>query len=944
MSLLVLFIRRWQNPLMALLLIAIALVCVRLWPHVPLSQLRPSSTAVYDDHGRLLRLTLASDERYRQWVPLAQMPPALVQGVMLHEDAWFRWHPGFNPLSLARGAWVTYVRGGNRQGGSTLTMQLARLAYGLNTHTPGGKLRQVLRAIELELCYSKDAILEAYLNYAPYGRNIEGAGAASLIYFDKPASQLSLPEALTLAVIPQDPSKRAGGLESKPAQGASAVDSAIYDPTDEAQLSGTPRAGGGQMSAAPADAAEGQTLDSRVRGNDEQDAAHAPDNNDLPGNDNQNDKARQSRHPRERGDPMPLNGEQNTAKAPGDKDLPGNDSHDETRQSRHPRERGDPAPLNSDTALAQGSDENHSQTAGSSSATKIDAKDVINARLAAARARLFKRWLAKHPQDIAMAPLMQLPLHLRSPQNLPFAAPHFVEEVLTDARVQGTVPPVVNTTLDLELQRLLEGQVASHVAHLGDRGVRNAVALLIDTRDLGVKALVGSANYFDRSISGQVNGALAKRSPGSALKPFVYALGFDQGVLHPQTVLRDVPTSFGPFTPENFDGRFLGPVTATEALVRSRNIPAVYVASKLRNPDFYQFLKDAGIGRMASEDFYGLALVLGGGEITPEEMGKLYAALANRGVLAPLRRRADEPRAQGVRVLSEEASFMTLDMLRQNPRPDDSAIAQPGGLPVYWKTGTSWAFRDAWTAGAVGPYVLVVWIGNFDSTGNPAFVGIEAAAPLFFHIVDALRARDPQMREPAHAPPKNLKRVEVCLASGDLPNAWCPQRGMTWFIPGKSPIRVSTVHRPIVMDTATGQPACPPYDPAHTRTEVFEFWPSDLARVFRQAGIPRRTPPQIPDCTAAADDGQIPQIVSPLRGVTYTRRASREGEERITFNATVDASVREVYWFVDDGFVGSVKAGEPLFWKPLLAGDYTLRVVDDHGHSDSRPLHIALVE
>ena len=785
------FVRRWQNVLMALLLLAITLIAIRFWPHPPLLQHAPSSTAVYDDHGRLLRLTLASDERYRQWVPLAQMPPALVQGVLLHEDAWFRWHPGFNPVSLTRGAWVTYVRGGNRQGGSTLTMQLARLIYRLNTRSPGGKLRQVLRSIQLELRYSKDAILEAYLNYAPYGRNIEGAGAASLIYFDKPVAQLSLPEALTLAVIPQDPSRRA----SEP----------------EANI----------------------------------------------------------------------------------------------------------------------------ESAGA---------EVINHRLADARARLFKRWVAKYPQDAPAEPLMRLPLRLRSPESLPFAAPHFVEEVLGEAHLSGTMAPVLRTTLDLDLQRVLERQVKNHIEHGSDRGVRNAVALLVDTRDLGIKALVGSADYFDKTISGQVNGALAKRSPGSALKPLIYALGFDQGVLHPQTVLRDVPTAFGPFAPENFDGRFLGPVTATEALVRSRNIPAVYVASKLKNPDFYQFLKDAGISRMADEDFYGLALVLGGGEVTMEELAKLYATLANRGTFAPLRHRSDEPRAVGVRMLSEEASFMVLDMLRQNPRPDDAAIAQPGNLPVYWKTGTSWGFRDAWAAGIVGPYVLVVWVGNFDGSGNPAFVGVEAAAPLFFHIVDALRARDTQMAEPPHVPPKNLKRVEICLASGDLPNTWCPQRGMTWFIPGKSPIHVSTIHRPVMIDTTTGQAACPPYDPEKTRTEVYEFWPSDLAKVFRQAGIPRRTPPQIPDCTAAADDGQAPQVTSPLHGVTYTRRASRAGEERIAFNATVDAGVRELYWFVDDGFIGAAKPGEQLFWQPTAAGEYTLRVVDDHGRSDARPLRVAVAE
>jgi penicillin-binding protein 1C len=136
---------------------------------------------------------------------------------------------------------------------------------------------------------------------------------------------------------------------------------------------------------------------------------------------------------------------------------------------------------------------------------------------------------------------------------------------------------------------------------------------------------------------------------------------------------------------------------------------------------------------------------------------------------------------------------MVMDMLRQNPRPDETTGAQPSRLPVYWKTGTSWAFRDAWTAGSFGPYVLVVWVGNFDSTGNPAFVGADAAAPLFFQIIDALRCRASRSwPSPIRHMPANLKRVEICLASGDLPNQWCPQKGMTWFIPGKSPIRSAT--------------------------------------------------------------------------------------------------------------------------------------------------------
>jgi len=779
---------RWHNVLVALLLICAVPVGFRLWPHDPLRQWLPSSTAVYDHDGRLLRLTLASDQRYRLWVPLEDIAPPVVEGVLLHEDRWFRWHPGVNAWGLARGAWVTYVRHGNPQGGSTITMQLARLMYGLNTRTPGGKLHQAWAAMMLELRYSKHDILEAYLNYAPYGRNVEGVGAASLAYFGKSPSALNLPEALALAVIPQDPTRR-----------------------------------------------------------------------------------------------LQATGESGDA--------------------------------------------------------------VINRWLSVSRNRLFERWVRNHPEAAAQRPLFALPLALRPLSQLPFEAPHFVEQVLATRRMTGGSDMRVTTTLDLRLQHSLERQLRSYVAHRGDRGIRNAAALLVDTRDMGIKAMVGSANYFDSSIQGQVNGTQAKRSPGSTLKPFIYGLGFDQGVLHPQTVLRDVPSAFGPYTPENFDGRFLGPVTATQALIRSRNIPAVYVASRLNNPTLYQFLKDAGISRMASEQHYGLALVLGGGEVTMQELAGLYAMLANRGELKALRTLSTDPMSPGTRMLSDEASFMVMDILRQNPRPDDVVTAQPSRLPVYWKTGTSWSFRDAWTAGSFGPYVLIVWIGNFDGQGNPAFVGVDAAAPLFFQIADALRAENPALAEPIRRNPTNLAKVSICLASGDLPNAWCPQTGTTWFIPGKSPIKVSTIHRAVVFDTTTNQPACPPYDPRHIRTEVFEYWPSDLQRVFAQAGIPRRQPPALPVCQGAGQaDGSPPRITSPMRGTTYTMRVSRLGTEQISFSATSDADAHELYWFVDDAYLGKSKAGDALLWQPERVGHFLVRVVDDHGRSDSRPLDVAVTQ
>ncbi|HFK4651704.1 TPA: penicillin-binding protein 1C, partial [Serratia marcescens] len=604
--------RALQNGLMAVFLLALLLTAIRLWPHPPLWQGLPQSSVYYDRHGALLRITLANDDRYRLWTPLEQVSPLAVRGLLLHEDRWFYYNPGFNPVSLMRGFWRSYVAGGKMQGGSTISMQLARMRWHLNTRTPGGKLLQVLRAVQLELSYSKRDILEAYLNYAPYGRNIESIGAASLIYFAKSPKDLTLPEALTLAVLPQSPSYR---LEPK--------------------------------------------------------------------------------------------------------------------------------------------------------------TGVLGAALTQARNRLFQRWQRVYPTDASQQTLFRLPLALRQPEQVPYIAPHFIEQLRLQTQQLVQRDTRVDTTLDAGLQRLVERQVNAFIARNRSRGIQNAAVLLVDSRDMGVRALVGSADYYNRPIQGQVNGTNAKRSPGSTLKPFIYALGMEQGVLHPMTILKDVPSSFGAYAPENFDRRFLGPVTATDALNFSRNIPAVYVASQLRQPTFYQFLRLTGVANMASESHYGLSLVLGGGEVTAQELAKLYALLANRGELRPLRMQLNEAESTPVRLLSEEASFITLDMLRQHRRPGDTLAQRSSSLPVYWKTGTSWGFRDAWSVGIFGPYVLVVWEGNFDGRGNNALVGAEAAAPLFFNIIDSVNASYPGLREPKHPFPQRLRRVDICLASGDLPTPWC---------------------------------------------------------------------------------------------------------------------------------------------------------------------------
>jgi len=787
--------RAWQAAAVA----ALALLVVRAWPHPPLRDSVPVSTVVWSADGAVLRITRASDDQYRTWVPLAAMSPALVDAFLIKEDRWFYWHPGVNPVALTRAALRTYG-GSARQGGSTITMQLARLRGGLRTRTPMGKLRQMADAMWLELRYSKRALLEAYLNVVPLGGNVEGVGAASRLYFDKTPDRVTLGEALTLAVIPQHPAGRAG------------------------------------------------------RGGSE-------------------------------------------------------------------------------------------------------------ASLLAARAQLAMDWTRVHGGTDEERRQLALPVVAGRRGVMPMAAPHFVDALLATGqagvgRAGGGLadrPPdgQVDTTLDLGLQRLLERQLDRYLRQYGTRGIRNASAILVDTRDMAVKAWLGSADYWNRDIDGQVNGVLAKRSPGSTLKPFVYALALDQGVLHPRTILRDAPSAFGPYAPENFDGRFNGPIAAEDALIRSRNIPAVWVATQLRQPSLYQFLESAGVRDLRPAEFYGLALPLGGGEVTMEELAGLYAMLANGGVLRPLRATAADPSPDGVRLLSAEAAFVTLDMLQHNPRPDgDGTLPPRTRWPVAWKTGTSWGFRDAWSAGVVGPYVLVVWIGDFRGEGNPAFVGTDAAAPLFFRIADAVNLARPDDTPAPAVPPPGVTRVEVCTDSGDLPNADCPRTIATWYIPGRSPIRVSQLHRTVGIDPLTGHAVCPPYPPG-TRLEVFEYWSSDMLRLFRQSGVPRRTPPPAAECAADAADG--PRIASPIRGLSYALRAATSqsrsgprgsdsdgsGRETIPLDATAAGDASRLFWFDGRALIGAQStAGAPLAWRPTEAGIHLVRVVDDRGRSAEREVDV----
>lgn len=701
------------------------------------------SSVVRDRHGALLNLSTAADGRYRLRSPLPEVSSQWIEATLAKEDRWFRWHPGVNPIALIRATWGS-ITGRPAGGASTLTMQVARLRWGLETRTIPGKLVQIFRAIQLERHYSKDAILEAYFNLAPYGGNVEGAGAAALLWCGRDASQVTRREAIALSVIPQSPA------------------------------------------------------------------------------------------------------------------------------TRHP---GFP-------------------------------RDAV--RIAASQGRLAifleeKSALRDDPLAVSFT--------LVPPGPPPHEAPHFCRRVMQ--KNSGSI----KTTLDLGMQQEIERGIEAHLDRTRELGIVNACAILVHAPTREVLAYVGSADYSDRGIHGMVDGLKARRSPGSAVKPFVFGLALDQGIIHPRSLLTDGPMGFHDYNPENFEGEFMGPIHANDALVRSRNIPAVALANRLGDGGLYQLLKRGGVELPKPVGHYGLALSLGGFGISPVQLAGLYAALADDGVPRPLDLSQATPPTHNSPLLSPQARFLVLEMMRGGSA--DRSIA--------WKTGTSHGFRDAWSVGVRGDYVLVVWQGNFSGLGNNALVARTCAAPLMFDLFARLR-----LPEKPIVAPEGVRQVNLCAASGDLPGPACGQITSGWFIPGVSPISMCHLHREILVDGTTGKRVARDDGRPGLKREIHEFWPPDLLELFRKAGLPRRPPPDPEngtDTLAGMDHGEAPEILSPLPGLIY----QADGSE-IPLRARATSGVANLYWFCGDAFLGSGSPQDSPVWRPT-AGNHTLRVLDDRGRS-----------
>jgi len=555
---------------------------------LPLAQTRQVSTTIVDRNGKLLRAYAMADGRWRLPVDArTSVDPGYLELLLAYEDRRFRSHAGVDPLALGRAAFQLLTRGHIVSGGSTITMQLARLLEPRRERSVHAKLRQMVRALEIERQLTKDQILDLYLTLAPYGGNLEGIRAASIAYLGKEPKRLSLAESALLVALPQSPETR--------------------------------------------------------------------------------------------------------------------------RLDRHP-----------DAARA-------------------------------ARNRVLDRMVEEHllsQEDAAQAKAQPVP-GLR--KQMPILAPHSADAAM--ATVKDT--DVIRLTLDASLQKVLEALARDRAQALGPN--ISVGILAVDNASGEVLARVGSPDYFDDRRAGQVDMTRAVRSPGSTLKPFIYGLAFEDGFVHPESLIDDRPIRFGSYAPENFDMTFQGTVPVRKALQLSLNVPAIALLDRVGASRLTSRLRQAGTNLVLPKDEApGLAMGLGGVGVTLQDLVQLYCGLARLGNTTPLREIASEDARDSLRLMDQVAAWQVGNVLIGSPPPENAPHNR-----IAFKTGTSYGYRDAWSIGFDGRMTIGVWVGRPDGAPVPGLVGRAVAAPILF---DAF-ARTGKLPVALPKPPKGT----LVASNGKLP-------------------------------------------------------------------------------------------------------------------------------------------------------------------------------
>lgn len=556
-------------------------------------------------------------------------------------------------------------------------------------------------------------------------------------------------------------------------------------------------------------------------------------------------------------------------------------------------------------------------------------------RAQAARDKVLRRLaqFAQWPQA-AVDEALQEPV-LLAPRQEPNLAPLLARRL----NVAGS-PPLIRTTLDASLQRRLEDLLLGWRARLPER--TSAAILVVDSESMAVRAYLGSLDVGDDKRYGHVDMIRAQRSPGSTLKPFLYGLAMDTGLIHSESLLQDVPRRYGDYRPGNFAAGFIGPVSASEALASSLNLPAVQLLEAYGPKRFAGELRGAGVPlALPAGAEPNLALILGGAGSRLEELVAGYSAFARGGVAARPRLQPQDALHER-RLLSPGAAWVVRRILAGQARPDRDPRAELVQRPVLaWKTGTSYGFRDAWAIG-VGPRHLIgVWIGRPDGTPVPGQFGLASAAPLLLQVHDLLVNRDRQrgLVPPPQEVPASIGVAAICWPLGqalarDDPN--CRRQRFAWTLDGTVPPTLQAADQPLglglsqrVWLDAHGRQVAASCEGA--RESQIALWPAPLEPWLpRRERRAARLPAASAECPPALPLPAAPlSIVGVREGDRLRRPASSAGPLQLRLAALGGSGTR--WWFLNGMPVAESQPGESIEQKLTASGLYQLSLLDQSG-------------
>ena len=772
----------------------------------PIKNQKEFSKQIHAKDGTLLAAYLTVDDKWRLRTEIDDVSPELIKAIIEKEDSWFYWHFGINPVSIVGALYKNLISGEIESGASTITMQVARLLEP-KERTYGNKLVEMFRALQLEIKYSKEEILELYLSLLPFGGNIEGVKSASYIYFNRPPNKLSLAQSIMLAVIPNDPN----------------------------------------------------TL-------------------------------RLDRIPRVKYDL------QNQLVIPGSQTIRKSEGSIES-------DIGQPVMTN-------------------------DNSNII------VRKRNF--WINKFLKDeiflsIDLKDAKDEPIESQR-YAIPVLAPHF--SYFIKENFDGDV---LNTTLDLELQQTAENILLHNVRKVFYKGITNGAVLIIDNKNSSVVAYCGSADFYDESSFGQVNGINAVRSPGSTLKAALYAYAFDDGNLTPQMKFADIPTDFHGYQPENYDLQFYGNVSTEFALVNSLNIPAVKLLEQTGLNNFIALLEVSGFNQIQKQkNRLGLSLILGGCGTNLFELTRLFNSFAKEGKLYPINFILNEGKKEGVQIFSKSSSYLIAEVLSGINRNDIANLSNYSKLPKFaWKTGTSYGKRDAWAIGFNPNYTIGVWMGNFNGVGSPDLSGGEIAVPVLFDLFSAI---DYDSDVKWFDFPENLYERNVCGESGLLPTQYCENVIKDYAIRDKSHNEICNIHKPVYVNLEQSIQYCTGCLPSTGyKKVVYPVFNPELTVWLSQNKGDFFTPPKHnPYCNSRFSE-EGPKILSPTEDYEYL--LEQNSEQEILLLAASDSRVQTHYWYVNDSFYKKCKPGERVFFNPEVK-DIKITCLDDRGRDKSITINV----